>query len=319
MNEDDLAKAAPNPIALVGDDIESWRDGLRTALPREQFVELAAMSPAQRAAARIAIVTNPAAAELDRLPQLEWVHSLWAGVDQLIEVAQQRGFSLTRLVDPALAATMAEATLAWSLYLSRYMPEYREQQSRALWQELPYRPAADWRVSVLGTGELGLASARRLQDNGFRVSAWGRTPKQHADLHCVSGLPALDQLLSQSDIAICLLPLTPATRGLLNAERLAMLAPSAALINFARGPIVVDADLVRALKNARLRHAVLDVFDEEPLAQDNELWRLKNVSVLPHVSAPTPPASATKIVAQNITTYRATQTLPDLVDLEIGY
>lgn len=315
----DSTNWSANPIALVGDQIASWMSDLQTALPNEQLMDIGHMNSDQRAAARIAIVTNPRATELECLPNLRWIHSLWAGVDQLTAVAQQRGIGLTRLVDPQLADTMAEATLAWCLYLSRMMPEYKEQQRQTLWRELPYRPTAQWHVSILGMGELGLASAIRLRDNGYRVSAWSRSPKQCEGVRCVNGMQALDRLLQRSDITVCLLPLTSATRGLLNATRFAQLKPSASLINFARGPIVVTADLIKALQTAQLRHAVLDVFDEEPLPNDSELWRLDNATLLPHSSAPTPRASAIEIVARNISSFRATQNVPNQVDLALGY
>ena len=162
---------------------------------------------------------------------------------------------------------MAESVLAWVLYLSRYMPEYQRQQAVRRWQQLPYRAANQWRVSVLGFGQLGLAAAARLQANGFAVRAWSRTQKQHAiragapNVHCYHGLDGLDQLLPETDILVCLLPLTAATHGLLNAERLAQLPPDASLINFARGPIVVAEDLHDALRGDQLRHCLLYTSD----------------------------------------------------------
>ena len=309
------------PIAFAAADSGSgnWLTQLQAAMPDEQIIALGDMSIEQRKSATIAIVANPPAAAFKHLPNLNWVHSLWAGIDALVPIAQAQQFTLTRLLDPNLANTMAEAVLAWSLYLSRSMPEYQQQQTVRRWQELPYLPAAEWRVSVLGFGQLGLAASERLQANGFSVRAWSRTQNQHPSMKCYQGLDGLDQLLPETDILVCLLPLTDATRGLLNAERLAQLPPAASLINFARGPIVVAEDLLNALRGNQLRHAVLDVFDSEPLPNDSPLWEMANVTVLPHCSAPTQADSAVALAARYVAQFRANHNTPDPVDLTQGY
>jgi len=317
-------KVAPTrePIAFLAKEPGDWLQRLRAALPNDTITDCAEMTAPQRQQARFAIVANPEVDALNHLPNLKWVHSLWAGVDSLVAFARDQQLSLTRLLDPGLADAMAEAVLAWSLYLSRYMPEYQQQQRDGHWQEQPYRPAGDWRVGVLGLGQLGLAACKRLTDNGFSVSAWRRHEQQPSDLDEVSilhGATGLDQLLAQSDIVVCLLPLTQATRALLDAEKLALFSPTASIINFARSPILSTDDLIHALRMGNLRHAVLDVFDEEPLPSSSELWAMPNVTILPHCSAPTPPASAIKRVVENLAHYRNTGELRDLVDLAQGY
>ena len=312
----------PEPIAFLAKEPGDWQQRLRAALPQETIIDLAEMTVPQRQQARFAIVANPEVDALNHLPNLQWIHSLWAGVDSLVAFARDQQLSLTRLLDPGLANAMAEAVLAWSLYLSRYMPEYQQKQRDRHWQEQPYRPAADWQVGVLGLGQLGLAACKRLRDNGFSVSAWRRRVQQldvPANVSVFHGPSGLDQLLAQSDIVVCLLPLTQATRALLNAEKLALFSPTASIINFARSPILPTDDLIDALRMGNLRHAVLDVFDEEPLPRSSELWGMPNATILPHCSAPTPPASAIKRVVENLAHYRNTGEIRDLVDLAQGY
>ncbi len=135
------------------------------------------MSAAEREAARIAIVANPDPAEVALLPNLAWIHSLWAGVERLVRDLGANGVPIVRLVDPELARTMAEAVLAWTYYLQRDMPAYRRQQEAGTWRPLAYRPPGATMVGILGLGTLGGAAAERLVGAGFKVAAWSRSPK----------------------------------------------------------------------------------------------------------------------------------------------
>ena len=139
------------------------------------------------------------------------------------------------------------------------------------------------------------------------------------DIKVFSGEEGLAALLGMSDIVVCLIPLTSETRGLLNARRFAAVKSGAALINFARGPIVVAPDLLVALDSGRLSHGVLDVFDEEPLAASSPFWAHPNVTVLPHISAPTDRQSAARVVADNIGRFRRGEHIPGVVDASRGY
>lgn len=298
---------------------QAWLETLRGAMPDELVVPVRNMSDEDRANVDIAIVANPNPADLRLLQNLKWVHSLWAGVERL--VIELEGFErpIVRLVDPKLAETMAEAVLAWTLYLSRDMPAYAVQQRQHLWYQRDYRAACDTRVGLLGLGALGSAAAQMLRLVGFNVSGWSRNPKDVTGVSAFSGEDGLQQLLGQSDILVCLLPLTPETTGLLNAERLSLLPNGASLINFARGKIVVTGDLTQGLDSGAIRHAVLDVFETEPLEGSSPLWSHPGVTVLPHISAPTNAHTAAAIVAGNIIRYRSCGELPAVIDFSRGY
>ena len=310
------------PIALVGcrsprQEVEYLRL-LSAAMPEERLVPFRAMDRAERAAARVAVVADPDPDEVAALPGLVWVQSLWAGVEKLVGVFD-RPLPIVRLVDREMARTMAEAVLAWTYYLQRDMPAYARQQRARDWRPHPYRRPSDLVVGLLGLGALGTAAADRLGGAGFRVVGWSRTAKAAAGIETFHGAAELPAMLGRCDILVCLVPLTPETRGLVDAERLSALKPGAALINFARGPIVVTGDLIAALDAGHLSHAVLDVFDAEPLPPDSALWAHPGVTVLPHVSGPTDMDSAAATVAENLRTYRRTGRPPQGVDAARGY
>jgi glyoxylate/hydroxypyruvate reductase A len=177
-------------------------------------------------------------------------------------------------------------------------------------------------VTVLGLGTLGLACVRTLAQQGYRVTAWTREggPRDlPAGVAHVHGDDALWPCLNGSAIVINLLPLTPATRGLLDATFFSALPRGAALVNLARGAHVVEADLRAALGSGRLGHAVLDVFDNEPLDAKHPFWRHPKVTVLPHVAALTDPRSAVALVAANVQALADGQSIAHRVDRARGY
>lgn len=309
-------------IALVGckspEQEDAYRAVLAAAMPEETLVPFRTMDADRRTAARVAIVADPDPTEVAALPNLAWVQSLWAGVEKLVG-AFDRPLPIVRLVDPEMARAMAEAVLAWSYYLQRDMPAYARQQREGVWRPHGYRKPSSITVGLLGLGALGTRAADMLRAAGFRVVGWSRSPKRDVGIETFRGADGLPAMLGACDILVCLVPLTPETRGLIDARRLAALKPGASLINFARGPVVVTADLIAALDAGHLAHAVLDVFDAEPLPPDSALWRHPGVTVLPHISGPTDMDAAARTVAANVRTYRATGRVPQGVDAARGY
>jgi glyoxylate/hydroxypyruvate reductase A len=296
-----------------------YRAALAAAMPAETIVPLREADGDARAVARIAVVARPDPAELAALPRLAWIQSLWAGVEQLVESLPATAPPVVRLVDPEMSRTMAEAVLAWTYYLQREMPAYRLQQQAREWRQRPYRKPQDIQVGIVGLGTLGAAAAARLLEAGFRVAGWSRSPKTMASVDTHHGAEGLARLLGASEIVVCLVPLTDETRGLFDRHTLSAMRPGAALINFSRGPVVVTQDLLQALDAGRLSHAVLDVFEVEPLPEVSPLWAHPAVTVLPHISAPTDLHTAAAVVAANVAAYRASGRIPAGVDLSRGY
>jgi glyoxylate/hydroxypyruvate reductase A len=298
---------------------EVWVAALQRAIPEARIVSFDALTAEEKTQCTVAIVANPSAAELLQLTGLRWVHSVWAGVEGLVHALSNTPITIVRLVDSALADTMAEAVLAWTLYLHRDMPAYAQQQRERRWQQHPYVRPQDRTVSLLGLGVLGEAAAKRLSSAGFRLCGWSRTRKSLQDVECFAGEDGLQAMSAQTDVLVCLLPLTPQTHGLVDAQRLRWLRRGASLINFARGRIVNDDDLRTALDEGQVAHAVLDVFDIEPLPADRWQWTHPRVTVLPHCSAPTNRETASRIVAERIRAYLASGVIPPGVDPGKGY
>ncbi|MBO0133004.1 2-hydroxyacid dehydrogenase [Agrobacterium burrii] len=313
----------PSPIAFVSRmnaEAEAvWKHALRAAMPQEEILSFSELPDEQKRAVDFAIVANPDPADIAALPGLTWIHSLWAGVERLVLELGEKAPPIVRLKDPELSRVMAEAVLAWTYYLQRDMPAYRDNQQKALWQEFDYRHPREMTIGLLGLGALGTAAAERLLHAGFNVAGWSRSAKAIEGVETLTGDEGLQTLLEKSDILVCLVPLTDATRGLLDARRLASMKNSAAIINFARGAVIIADDLVAALDSGQLSHAVLDVFEQEPLAATSPFWRHPKVTVLPHISAPTSRESSARIVAGNVDTWRKTSALPETVDMARGY
>jgi glyoxylate/hydroxypyruvate reductase len=308
---------------LDRDERHVWLAALRAALPDECIEDsIARLDPAE---VDVALVANPPPGSLQGLPALRLVQSLWAGVDRLLaDPTVPAGVPVARMVDPAMAAAMAETALWAVLSLHRGFFAYVRQQRDERWQVLPQRRADEVQVAVLGLGELGRTVAVRLALQGYRVEGWrqgGTGSPAPADLpvRAHKGAPALAPLLAASDIVVNLLPLTPATRHLFDAQRFRAMKRGTALVNLARGAHVVEADLLAALDEGQLSHAVLDVFQAEPLPSGHPLWRHPQVTVLPHIAALTDPRSAAESVAANVRALRDGRPLAHLVDRGRGY
>lgn len=301
------------------DEVVGWLEALRSALPGFEIDELDALDPSALLEAEVAIVADPAPSDLQRLPKVRWVQSLWAGVERIVAELPDDEMKIVRLEDPQMARTMAEAVLAWTLYLHRDMPRYRRQQAESIWQQHPVCLPSERTIGFLGLGQLGRVAARVLLQRDFSVCGWSRTRSEIEGVATYSGPSGLEAVLSKSDIVVILMPLTGQTRRIINAKTLATMRRGAALINFARGALVDDSALVSALDTGHIDHAVLDVFDVEPLPASSPYWSHPSVTVLPHISAPTTRSTASKIAAGNIARFYETGVIPQAIDRSRGY
>ena len=285
---------------------EAWAAALRNACPRHELLQ---ERGAHAASIEAAIVANPPPGSLQGLPKLRLIQSLWAGVDKLLaDASLPAGVPIARMVDPAMTAAMAETALWAVLALQRGFFDYAAAQRAGQWTPLPQRRADETPVLLLGAGQMGGAVAARLEALGYPLTLWRRSAA--APLHAA---------LAQARIVVNLLPLTPQTRGLIDARFLAALPRGAAVVNLARGAHVVDDDLLAALDDGHIAHAVLDVFHTEPLPTQHRYWQHPRVTLLPHVAALTDPRSAAQVVAANIDALAAGLPLAHLVDRQRGY
>lgn len=298
------------------DEAATWRAALAAALPGEHLVETKDAADD----IEVAIVANPRPGALVGLPNLRLIQSLWAGVDRLLaDPTLPAGVPIVRMVDPAMNAAMAETALWAVLALHRGFFRYARLQREERWAPHGQRRADELVVAVLGLGQMGRGAATRLSAQGYRVLGWSARPTAVDGIETHAGDAALDALLARADIVLDLLPLTPATRGLFDAARFARMKPGAGFVNLARGAHVVEADLLAALGAGLLRHAVLDVFQVEPLPAGHAFWSHPRVTVLPHAAAQTDPRSAAGVVAANLQAWRAGRPLAHGVDRARGY
>lgn len=253
---------------------------------------------------------------LRQFPNLRAVLCIGAGVDRILEDTDLPDVPIARMRDEGLTQGMVEFVLARVLHYHRLMPAYEAQQRQAVWRQLAAPLARDRLVGVLGLGQLGSACATSLAANGFKVRGWSRTAKDLPGVQSFDG--PIESFLEPCEVVVCLLPLTPATRGILNAATLSHLS-GASLINVGRGAHLVEADLIPALDAGHLANATLDVFAVEPLPAGHTFWSDPRITVVPHASALTPPGTAGPTIVANIRRHLAGQGLEDLVDRSAGY
>ncbi|MFK5980830.1 MAG: glyoxylate/hydroxypyruvate reductase A [Rhizobiaceae bacterium] len=314
-----MTQLIPFSSCLSAAETKDWLNHLNRNLTNVKVVRLKDLSEADRTKAECAIVANANPADLETLPNLKWIQSLWAGVERLIAEYTNQDVTIVRLIDTQMSKSMSEAALAWTLFIHRSIPQYRRLQAQRLWKGLEFVLPQDRTVGVLGLGELGKKVALRLAENDFNTVGWSRSKTIIEGVKTYSGMGQLSDVLSQSDIIIVLLPQSAQTIGLLSTEQFAQAKLGASVINFGRGRIINDTALLEALDSGHLYHAVLDVFAVEPLPSAHPYWTHPSVTVLPHCSAPTNKPTAAKTVAANITAFLENGAIPDGVDRSTGY
>ena len=255
-----------------------------------------------------------------QLPNLRCVSSFGAGVDHLVQDADlPTDTPIVRLVDPWLAQSMFEYIAAAVMGILRDFDVYETQQSGGLWQSHPPTLSQHCTVGIMGLGQLGTYTAQKLVKLGFNVVGWARSPKQIEGVTAYSGDSQLPQFLQQTQILVCLLPLTAQTSDILNLDLLAQLPRPAYLINVARGAHLVEADLVEAIRAGYLRGACLDVFRQEPLPPTHPFWAHPRIRVTPHCSSITNPESVAPQIVENYRRSQAGEPLLNQVSRSRGY
>lgn len=268
-----------------------------------------------------ALVWKPQHGLLAELPRLKLILSLGMGVDHIFaDPLLPKHVPVARLVDPDLINRMSAYCALAVLRYHRNADAYDAFQRARTWKALPGEPAAaDRRVGILGLGEIGRDLASKLAPFGFRLAGWSRSPRQVPGVESFHGRDGFKPFLARSEVVVCLLPLTPETDGILNAEAFAALPKGAVVINAARGGHVVDADLIAALDSGHLAAAQLDVFRQEPLPADHPFWMHPKIRITPHNAGITNPDTAAAQIVENLRRLRAGEALMNVVDPARGY
>ena len=241
------------------------------------------------------------------------VLSLWAGVERIVGNTTLTQ-PLCRMVDPALTEGMVEWVVGHTLRHHLGMDRHIVNPGH-VWDPTCPPLASERPVAVLGMGALGSASAKALRALNFPVTGWSRTAKPG----CLHGEDGLKQALSTARIVVLLLPKTPETENLMNADRLALMPKGAVILNPGRGALIDDAALLAALDSGHIGHATLDVFRVEPLPSGHPYWTHPCVTVTPHIAADTRIISSARVIAENIRRGEAGEAFLHLVDRACGY
>lgn len=310
-------------LHLTGIDETKWRQRLAKTLGDYPIVlSHEAHAPAD---VHYMLAWRPDADAFEGKTNLKAILSLGAGVDALLShPSLPQDVPIVRFVEEELSQCMSDYIVSQVSMHQRLHTRYASDQRAHKWTQHYPAPAWDIRVGVMGLGVLGTHALARLKPLGYQLNGWSRRQKTIHGVNCFAGAEGLDAFLGQTDILVCLLPLTDKTRGILNYANFKKLPRDGlkggpALINAARGGHQNEADIARALGDGTLGAASLDVFEVEPLPAESPLWGLDNCYITPHIAAISNPNSGARYFARVIEAHEAGQPLVNLVDRNIGY
>ena len=256
---------------------------------------------------------------LPELPNLRAMFSRSAGVESFINHPRLPKVPLGKVEPPGGDPMMTEYVVMHVLRLHRDMPGYQAAQATREWLRKRIVRPEERRIGFLGYGMMAKAPALVLKSLGFPVSAWVRSPREKEEVPIYHGPDQLEPFLNQTDIAVCLLPLTRETEGILCARSFAMMPKGAMLVNVGRGKHVVEADLIKALDWGQLSYAALDALWPEPLPPESPLWLHPKITVMPHVARRPTVAQLVAEIAANIRSLQEGGRLLQEVDITLGY
>jgi len=255
---------------------------------------------------------------LDHAPKLKWVQSTFAGVEALCMGEPPSDYMLTG-VKGLFGPLMSEYVFAYILALERQLFETRDNQKKKLWRMLPYQSLQGLNLGICGLGSVGRQIALTGNHFKMRVLAYKRSPHKSPLVEQVFSGSSLNDFLSRLDYLVITLPLTAETRHLIDYGALCRMKPSAVLINVGRGGVVIEKDLERTLEEKRIRGAVIDVFEKEPLSAQSRLWEMPHVFITPHNSAFSFPEKIIEIFSGNYRRFIKKEKLEYLIDFKRGY
>jgi len=253
-------------------------------------------------------------------PNLQAISSIGAGVSHILDDdTLDSSIPVLKLTDSRLNQSMWEYLISTVSYQAMGFHHYHYQQHSREWKERPPRGFDTITVGVFGLGNIGRYVAEKLAYMGFDVKGFANSHKEIEDIDVYTPGKVTDTLMKSLDIIVSILPLTSDTERYFNQKFFNRLKRGASFINVGRGPQVVEADLIEVLESGQLSHAWLDVFREEPLAEDHIFWTYPQISITPHIASITDPVSVAPQIVENYHAVMKKTALKNIVNRELGY
>jgi phosphoglycerate dehydrogenase-like enzyme len=258
---------------------------------------------------------------LSSMPKLRWAQAMLAGVEGWLALPDLPANLLLTCARGTHEESMPENILGALFYVAKPYRTAVENQKQRKWVQAPAQPLTGKTLGILGLGAIGQRVAHLAATLGIRVIGTKRRPAPMVDVAEVLPAERTPEVLAKSDFVLLLLPATPETENLMNAERLAMMKPSAWLFNFGRGPLIKDDDLVAAVKAKKIAGALLDVYRQEPLPAEHPFWSTDGIIVLPHIGGPHPQRDrfVARLFVDNLGRFLDGKPLKEVVDRKAGY
>jgi phosphoglycerate dehydrogenase-like enzyme len=278
-------------------------------------------SPEQLARTEALMAVGAPAGVLSAMPKLRWIQSMTAGVEGWLAVPDlPAGVTLT-CARGTHRESMPENIIAGLLYVAKPYAAAAANQKQGKWVSTVAQPINGKTLGILGLGAIGQEVARIAAALGMRVIGTRRRPEPMDHVEAVLPPEKTDEVLAQSDFVLLLLPATPETDNIMDAERLAKMKPTAWLLNFGRGHLIRDDDLIAAVRAGTIAGAVLDVFRQEPLPEDHPFWGTEGILVLPHIGGPHEQRDriVARLFVENLRRFLDGEPLKEVVDRAAGY
>ncbi len=255
------------------------------------------------------------------MPKLRWAQAMTAGVEGWIALPDLPANLTLTCARGTHRESMPENIIGALLYVAKPYAAAVENQKQRKWVQAPAQPLTGKTLGILGLGAIGRDVARIAAALGIRVIGTRRRPEPMTNVAEVLPADRTPEVLAQSDFLLLLLPATLETDNFINAERLAMMKPSAWLLNFGRGHLIKDDDLIAAVKARKIAGAMLDVFRQEPLPVDHPFWTTEGIIVLPHIGGPHPQRDriVARLFVDNLGRFLDGKPPKEVVDRKAGY
>jgi len=258
---------------------------------------------------------------LGAMPKLRWAQAMTAGVEGWMALPDLPPALLLTCARGTHEESMPENIIGALLYVAKPYAAAVENQKSARWVRMVPEPLTGKTLGILGVGVIGQKVARIAATLGMRVIGTRRRPEPLPGVESVLPAERTPEVLAQADFLLLLLPATPETENFIDAGRLGQMKPGAWLLNFGRGQLIQEEDLVAAVREKRIAGAVLDVYRQEPLPAEHPFWSTKGIIVLPHIGGPHPQRDrfVARLFVENLARFLDDQPLRQVVDRKLGY